>query len=268
MPNPSTVFLKLGGSLITDKARPGTPRTEILSRICAEIAQTAEANPDLRLLIGHGSGSFGHVPARKYGTRSGVSTPEGWRGFATVWHQAAQLNQIVVDALRAAGLPVIAFPPSAACLARDGAIESWPVEPLQNALAHRLVPIVFGDVVFDRSRGGTIVSTEDVFAFLTPTLAPERILIAGIEKGVWADYPACTQLIEKITPGSYAREAGNIQGSAHPDVTGGMNAKVREMLALVQRHPAIEILIFGGDMPGAVASALSGARTGTRLTHD
>ena len=34
------------------------------------------------LIIGHGSGSFGHYMASKYGTRRGVNGPEQWMGFA------------------------------------------------------------------------------------------------------------------------------------------------------------------------------------------
>ena len=34
------------------------------------------------LVIGHGSGSFGHYMASKYGTRKGVDGPDQWAGFA------------------------------------------------------------------------------------------------------------------------------------------------------------------------------------------
>ena len=53
-------FLKLGGSLITDKSRPQTARLDVLERLASEIAQAYHKHPDLSLVIGHGSGSFGH----------------------------------------------------------------------------------------------------------------------------------------------------------------------------------------------------------------
>ncbi len=62
-------FLKLGGSLITDKDSPHTARPEILRRLADEIVAARQSNPAMQLLIGHGSGSFGHMPAKKYGTR-------------------------------------------------------------------------------------------------------------------------------------------------------------------------------------------------------
>lgn len=66
------VFLKLGGSLITDKTRPRTVRLDTLKRLCAEIASARKHDPNLQLLLGHGSGSFGHVAAKKYKTREGL----------------------------------------------------------------------------------------------------------------------------------------------------------------------------------------------------
>ena len=106
------IFLKLGGSLITDKSAPRTPRADLMARLAAEIKNAKAASGDLRVVLGHGSGSFGHVPAKKYGTRQGVDSPEGWGGFAEVWYEATTLNRILMDVLHAAGLPGIAFPAS------------------------------------------------------------------------------------------------------------------------------------------------------------
>ncbi|MFN3331018.1 MAG: uridylate kinase, partial [Caldilinea sp.] len=65
------VFLKLGGSLITDKRKAETPRLDVIARLAQEIAAAQQDDPALRLVIGHGSGSFGHIYGRKYGTRDG-----------------------------------------------------------------------------------------------------------------------------------------------------------------------------------------------------
>src|SRR5574341_801580 len=112
-------FLKLGGSLITDKTKPRALRMDVLDRLSAEVAAACSQNPALHLVVGNGAGSFGHIPARRYGTRQGVHTPKDWAGFAEVWHEAAALNRLVTDALHAAGLPAVAFPPSASVTARD-----------------------------------------------------------------------------------------------------------------------------------------------------
>lgn len=256
-------FLKLGGSLITDKDQPRTPRRDALKRLADEIAAAWSRQPGMRLVLGHGSGSFGHVPALRYGTRAGVRTPEDWLGFAEVWKEARALNQIVVEALTSVGLPVIAIPPSAAVTASDGQVTRWDISPIQSALHAGLVPLVNGDTIFDETRGGTILSTEDLFIHLARRLGPTRILLAGLEEGVWADYPSCTRLIPLITPASFPAIAAQVGGSASADVTGGMLEKVHSMLALVEELPGFQAVIFSGLHPKSVERVLSGATLGT-----
>jgi isopentenyl phosphate kinase len=260
-------FIKLGGSLITDKNTPRTPRLDLLARLATEIKTAKPELGDLKLILGHGSGSFGHVPAEKYGTRQGVDSPDGWRGFAKVWHEAATLNRIVMDALHDADLPGISFPASGAVTAKDGQVRAWDLTPFVAALQAGLLPVVFGDVVFDQVRGGTILSTEDIFAHLARQLHPKRILLAGIDEGVWADFPACTRLIPEINAQNWETAAAALSGSAATDVTGGMQGKVRGMLDLVLEIPGLEVIIFSGKKPGNLAAALRGESLGTRIIN-
>ncbi len=247
-------FLKLGGSLITDKNTPRTPRPVVLTRLMQEVVEARAVRPGLRLVLGHGSGSFGHVEAKKYGTRAGVRIEEEWRGFTEVQAAAGLLNRLVYDAARLAGLPVINFPPSASAICRDGVIRSFAVEPIRAALNHGLVPLVFGDVAIDEVRGGTIVSTEDVFRYLAGQLRPERILLAGSEAGVLTHWPN-GQVIPEITS---VTSLDALAGAHAADVTGGMASKVREMLALAIEMPGVEIRIFSGEAPGLVRATLLG----------
>lgn len=257
-----TVFLKLGGSLITDKHTPQAARADVLARLMREIAEARAAQPALQLLVGHGSGSFGHMEARKHGTRQGVRTPAEWRGFADVQAAAARLNRFVVDAARAAGLPVVTLPPSASAVCRAGVIESLAVAPVEAALAHDLVPMVFGDVAVDLAQGGTIVSTEDVFAYLARRLRPDRILLAGLEPGALSRWPD-GEVLPVIAPGAALDALG---GSHAADVTGGMAGKVREMQRLVMAVPGLSVRIFTGAEPGLLRDTLLGrAAPGTHI---
>jgi len=255
------LFLKLGGSLITDKRSPRTPRLEVLARLMREIAEARALQPALKIVLGHGSGSFGHVEAQKHNTRAGVHTPEEWRGFAEVQYAANLLNRWVVDAAHEASLPIFNCPPSASAVARDTVVEALALAPIENALVHGLIPLVQGDVALDVARGGTIVSTEDVFKFLAPRLQPTRILLAGIERGVLTHWPDGAVIAEIRADHEWA-----IGDSHAADVTGGMAAKVRETLALMAEVPACEALIFSGAEPGLVRAALLGeAVPGTLL---
>lgn len=116
-------LIKLGGSLITDKRVENSFRADVVARLADEIA-TAQKNNPQSLIIGHGSGSFGHFAAHKYDTMTGVSTPDQWRGFAEVAYVAGELNRLVMKHLVNAGLPILKLQPSASALCHDGGIGS------------------------------------------------------------------------------------------------------------------------------------------------
>jgi isopentenyl phosphate kinase len=256
-------FLKLGGSLITDKTSPRTARLDVLSRLAQEIAHAREIKPGLSLVLGHGSGSFGHVPAQKYQTRQGVNSTQMWLGFVEVWKEAADLNEIVLAALHHAGLPAIALPASAGMVADNRQVLMWNTDPIEMAMQAGLVPVVYGDVIFDRKLGGTIFSTEDLFVYLANRFRPQSILLAGIEAGIWADFPHRTNLVERITPDNVDQFTATLGESAGTDVTGGMASKVEGMLHLVRAMPELKIRVFSGLQPGSIKQALTGEPVGT-----
>ena len=274
------VFLKLGGSLITDKTQPYTPLLDVMDDLALQIRTALQTHPNLRLVIGHGAGSFGHVPASEYRTRDGLppkSTPLAhrerdetednyWKGFAEVWYQASTLNRYMMKALHKAEIRTISLPPSSSMIASDGQVSVWETTPLRMALSAGIVPVIFGDVTYDEIRGGTILSTEDLFMHLAKALNPERILLAGLEAAVWSDFPERTKKIEKITPASFEEVSAGVGKSHGADVTGGMESKVKQMLALASANPELTIQIFSGTEPGNIVRALTGEVLGTVIT--
>ena len=259
------IFLKLGGSLITDKTRAYTPRLEVIKDSIAEIKQALDSDPSLSLVLGHGSGSFGHVAADQYQTHQGVSGKAGWIGFTQVWYQAAALNRLVIDELHRAGIPALGLSPVAAVTAQDGLVRSWDLGPVRAALMNGLLPVIHGDVIFDSARGGTILSTEDLFSYLARDLKPHKILLAGLEAGVWSDFPERKQLLNELTPDQYAGQSEHLKNAAGTDVTGGMRRKVSQMLALVKEIPDLQVIIFSGAQRDNIAHALLGDTPGTFL---
>lgn len=248
------IFLKLGGSLITDKTAVSTIRPTVLHRLAGEIAAARAQNPDLRLLLGHGAGSFGHVAAAKHNTRDGVKTAVEWHQFARVHAAMTELNRFVIDALLEAGVPAISLQPSAHVGAKNGRLTHLTTAPIRAALDANLVPVVYGDIAFDSVRGGTIISTEELMVGLVDDLRPSHLLLAGETTGVYDENKI---LIPTITPANYATIAPALRGSRGTDVTGGMASKVDGMLALVAAHPELTIRIFSGMEAGNVTALLA-----------
>jgi isopentenyl phosphate kinase len=249
----SLVFLKLGGSLITDKTRPYIPRRRVLRRLAGEVRGALDVCPHMRLLIGHGSGSFGHQAAAVHGTRNGVQGGEAWRGFAEVATAAARLNRIVCDAFAEGGIPVLGLQPSASAMCCDGTLVQLAMGPAEEALRRGLVPLIYGDVALDQVRGGTIVSTEALFAFMAGALQPQRILLAGVDAGVLDE---AAGVVQRITPERLPELRGVLGESQAIDVTGGMADKVISMVELVAEQPDLEVRIFSGLERGLVGRVL------------
>jgi isopentenyl phosphate kinase len=255
MSSPELVFLKLGGSLITDKTQVETIRGEVLSRLASEIREAFAAKPDLRVVLGHGSGSYGHVAANKHGTRKGVRGIDQWQGFAEVSSAAARLNAQVRETLLLNHVPVVSLQPSASAECQNGQIVTMSTKPVKLALEAGIVPIVYGDVAFDSVLGGTIISTEEILSYLAAEFQPSWLLLAGETEGVLTEDG---QLIPRISRENIRQVQNQLGSSRGTDVTGGMAGKVYQMLDLVEKVPNLSVLIFSGLKAGNVRDRLLG----------
>ena len=157
----------------------------------------------------------------------------------------------------------MAMSPSGSVTARDGQVSAWDLNPLRSALLNGITPVVHGDVVFDEIRGGTILSTEDLFMHLAREMHPQRILLVGLEGGIYADFPARKHRVESVTPKSYAEIRKSIGASASTDVTGGMSSKVQQMLSLVEELPDISVQLFSGMEDRNLERVIEGEVLGT-----
>ena len=223
-----------------------------MQRLAREIADVHRQRPQRRFIISHGSGSFGHVLGQRHHIRSGVNDAAGWRGFAETGYVAGQLHRLMLGALLNAGLPVISFPPSAMFTCQDGEIIDGYFAPIRAAVAHGLIPVVFGDVAFDETLGGTIVSTEEVLAALADVFSPRHLTLAGLVDGVYDSDPLRNAVAQRLPElRLHDLEAlGPALGDSHGvDVTGGMAAKVQAMAGLIHHHPDLQIHFLSGEIP-------------------
>ena len=265
------VLLKLGGSLITDKARPERARVEVIRRLASEVVR-ALAGPDAplgrRLVLGHGSGSFGHQAAARHRLPEGLP-PASPAGVSRVQERAAALHRHVLDALLAEGASPFSIAPSSALVTAGGRPVHMEVEPLLLALDAGLLPVVYGDVVMDRERGCAIASTETVFLALAGELGQRgvpvaRALWAGATDGVLGAGGERLDEVRAGRAGAAGEALASAGGAAGTDVTGGMRHRLETALELARR--GVPSLIFDGTAPGRLAAALRGeAVPGTRI---
>lgn len=254
------VFVKLGGSVITDKARPYTLREGVLPRLADEVRESLREQ-SVRILLGHGAGSFPHQSASRYETHRGLVRADSVRGVCEVSRDVFRLNGLVMDALLDAGVDAMRFQPSAANLSCQGRLESWFTSGLQHALTCGITPVVFGDVSMDRETGVSISSTEDEFFFLAPLMRPRRVVMATRVDGV-LDQQA--QVIPRINASNFPAVQPCLLPAEGKDVTGGMLHKVQRLLEMAEL--GCKTLIVNALVPGRLRDAILGRDVvGTRV---
>lgn len=251
----AVTLVKLGGSLITDKSRPLTPRVETIERLAGEIRDSGAED----LVLGHGSGSFGHVAAARHALHRGVVEPGQVEGVTETQVHAHRLHRLVVDSLWKAGVGPFSVAPSSALIAAAGETVAFDAEPLTGALALGLMPVVFGDVVVDRQWGASICSTEQAFEAVVGGLAAsgvavERALWVGATDGV---FDASGAVVQRIGAANREELLESVGGSAAEDVTGGMRLRLETACRLADH--GVPSWIGNGLVPGRLQEALAGA---------
>lgn len=266
------VFLKLGGSAITDKTRAATARPEVIREAARAVRAAREHSPELAIVLGHGSGSFGHFAAQEWGfgaTAEQESKAGAWRAYAETGAAAARLNRLVTDIFLSEEVPVVSLQPSASARMRDGELVRLETYPLEKTLEHGLIPLIYGDVAVDETRGMSIVSTDALFAYLAPLLKPTRIVYTTAVGGIYTADPLKepdARPLRDITTRQFEQLRDDIGGSHGFDVTGGMRDKVRRALELARQLPSLEIFVVGIEEELLQRALLQGdLHEGTRL---
>ena len=254
------IFVKLGGSLITEKNAPHTLNYQVLTRIVKELKGAIDNDPQLQLLIGHGGGSFPHPVAQAFKTAEGFINDTSTRGFALCQNAASTLNRIIVDLMTDYAINAVSIQPSACCIASDGKIADFFIKPIEASIENGLIPVVFGDCVFDTVKGSSIVSTEQIFSHLCGALRPSRVLIVGLVDGVYTADPQKddkARFIPKIEIEQFTSIESYLGESYSVDVTGGMTTKVKELVEIARQGIECEIL---SGASGNITKALAGLK--------
>ena len=186
---PVGVVVKLGGSCATHKSEFEIANFTVITETAAQLARRPSTAGDAVLL--HGAGSFGHFQAHKHGTSKGLAGG-GWLGFCDTRGSVTLLNNHVVRALVAAGVPAVGGPPCPATRLRRRKLQDFPplLTPVADALNRGLVPVLHGDAVYDDDQGCAIVSGDALMVRLCDALQPELCVFLTDVAGVYDRPPS------------------------------------------------------------------------------
>ena len=256
------LLVKLGGSIVTDKARLRTPRRTAIRRLAAELAAVRQS-----MLVVHGAGSYGHIVARRTKLDVGPMSASKRIGASRIQRDVKELDGLVVDALLREGLPAIPIAPSAVLTLDDGAVATADLTPFLEFSSMGFTPVTFGDVVRDLHRGLAVCSGDVMMLELARAFRPERAVFAADVEGLFTADPKrrrAAELLEIVRPEDLDRI--RFSSSSRTDVTGGIEGKVRRMFEIAN-HVG-ECLLVNGNVKNRVRDALRGRRVpGTRVVR-
>ncbi|MFB6168797.1 MAG: isopentenyl phosphate kinase [Haloferacaceae archaeon] len=237
------IVVKLGGSVITEKAREETLDGRSLDRAADALA---EASDDL--VVVHGGGSFGHHHAADWG----VDVDEGTRdadGALAIHGAMTTLNRFVLDRLRARDVPALPVHPLSAASRDAGGALDLPLSQAARMLSESFVPVLHGDVVATAGEGVTVLSGDEIAARVARDLDAERV-------GLCSTVPGVLDADERVVDRVSSLDDAALGGSDATDVTGGMAGKVRTLLDLDAPAHVFDLdglpAFLAGEAPGTV----------------
>jgi isopentenyl phosphate kinase len=263
MPKP-IVVIKLGGSALTDKSRIYTPRISMMHQAASQIAIIAKKR--LVVLV-HGAGSFGHIPVRKYGLTQGFKSRRQLKGLAITKSKLLEWETMLDKILLNHDIPLIPFLTSDFVLASRGRIVSAELHPMRESLSLGCVPSAGGDIVMDDKDGFSIVSGDQLAAFLAIKFKASRLIFGVDVDGIFDTNPKLNrkaQLLAKMTPNQASKLVNKATAHTEIDVTGGMAGKIREAVVAARRGIPVHFVNLTKD-ERLVKAALGRAVLGSRI---
>ena len=245
------ILIKLGGSVITDKAQYRTFRKEQVARLCKEIADSGKG-----IIVVHGAGSFGHVIAKRYSLQQGLVDFGQVPAIAQVQYDVRELSSMVVRELMNVGIPAVSVPPGSCFVMDDGKLVVSDDEAIRKLAHIGVMPVLFGDVVMDRKKEFGICSGDQIMEVLSDIFKPDRIVFVSDIDGLYDKDPKTNEdakLIPEVTEDTLKQVSA---GSTVADVTGGVRGKMESMLRLCAEGR--DCVLVNGTVPGRLLSLLKG----------
>ncbi len=249
------IILKLGGSAITDKTAEASPKTQIINRLAEEIKRADLDN----LIVVHGGGSFGHPTAAKYGIKDGYKEdPTQKFGFAETHHMMTVLNGLVMDALIWHEIPAVSVAPSSCVVTENGRVKFFDETVFKSMAKLIFTPVMYGDAVMDEKLGFTVLSGDQLVAYLAIRYKATKIVVGTDTDGLFDSDPKTNpnakpyknltlKELKEIQP-----KLGKATGS---DVTGGMAGKISELIPAIEA--GVHVTVTGATKGLSIYRALT-----------
>lgn len=233
------ILIKLGGSIITNKEKPLSPRIKTMDNIAKQLKKISEP-----FVIVHGGGSFGHYWSVKYDMHTKPARYDS-HGVSIVKNSMIQLNKIILDSLTRNKLNPYCLPPTD-FMSGNKPIPSK-VREIKKIAESNLIPVTFGDALWYGQKKSYILSGDKIMSILARVLRPRLSIFVLNVDGLYSDLRT-KRLI-------YDMKDDQVSIQDIPmDVTGGMTRKVEEATRISKM--GLKVFFVNGNKPERIINAI------------
>jgi isopentenyl phosphate kinase len=243
-------ILKIGGSVATHKDKLGfSVRTDLLKKIALSIKKS-QTKKDFDLILIHGAGSVGHQLVRKYNLNFGLKeSAENLKNSLKICHAIQKLDNAIFEIFISHGVNIFPIHTASTIIQKDKGIIHCHTKIIDESLAKNCIPILYGEMVFDKILGMSPCSGDAIASFLAKKFRAQKIFFASDINGIFNMDPHLhkdAKLIENINLSEiWNNDRIKITGSHSVDVTGGLLGKIKS-LDLKHEKSLQSIEIFNG----------------------
>jgi isopentenyl phosphate kinase len=254
-------IIKLGGSVITNKAKECCFKQEVVDRLAGEIKHANK-----QVILVHGAGSFGHILAKQYKLNDGFKRKKQAEGFALTQAMVQRLNNLVLASLHNHGIPAVSIPPHAILSLSDHNISRIDYNIFKKYLALGFMPVSFGDVALDNQLGFSICSGDLLIQLLAAEFKPEKVIFVIDEDGLYSTNPKTSKnatFFEQTTVKDLEKLTTSLD--AHADVTEGMKGKIHTIKQIAKT--GANTILLNGNIHNRLYDTLKGKKVRSTIVY-
>jgi len=256
------IVLKLGGSLLTDKSTAYKLREEIVKAVAVEIKDCIDLGLIKSLVIVHGVGSFGHPPVLKYNLHKGFRNKDQLISMSKTQQLVNELRKAISITLIEEGIPINLMHASSMIVGDKMMIADHAFTSLEGYLSLGMVPLIGGDMMYDKSMGFSVCSGDQLAVVLSRVLRAKQLLFATDVSGVFDKDPKSDEdarLLREININEIKQLLGKSNVTAKTDASGKMRGKLLSLESIKdQIQEGLEVAIFSMNKKGVLKNYLKG----------
>ncbi len=256
------IVLKLGGSLLTDKSTAYKLKDNVIKAIATEIKECIDLGLIKSLVIVHGVGSFGHPPVLKYNLHKGFRNKEQLISMSKTQQIVNELRKTIAITFLEEGVPINLIHASSMVVGNKMLIADHAFTSLKGFLSLGMVPLIGGDMMYDKSMGFSVCSGDQIAVVLSRVLQAKQLIFAIDVLGVYDKDPKSgkhAQFLREININEIEQLLSKTKETTKNDASGKMRGKLLSLASIKdQIQEGLEVVILSMNRKGVLKNYLKG----------